>query len=214
MSARFIVRVDDVGQALVQKNLDVGLEQFRRWLAAWGEVDEPMYLGVVTGQLTDRELEMLFYIESHSQVVLCIHGHTHAPAALSPDEIVDSLRVLRGAKHFIAPYNQYNEETLAACWQKTPTWMTDPVFFGGFDGDHHSYGEAPCVVDGVLHLSAHNDLYAHSYRLVDMVEKMDDPGYPLVVTLHHRWDANALDGVTRLHEALRGRIVSTAEAWP
>jgi hypothetical protein len=71
-------------------------------------------------------------------------------------------------------------------------------------------GRAPAV----LHLSADRRLYHHSYRLTARIDEIEDPGYPVVITLHHRWDGAHLSGVGALRRALDGRLASVDEARP
>jgi peptidoglycan/xylan/chitin deacetylase (PgdA/CDA1 family) len=86
------------------------------------------------------------------------------------------------------------------------------AIFGGLHGEHHHHGEAPAYVGGgVTHYSATTGLYLHSYRMAETVRDIADSGYPLVVNIHHRWDAVSLDGVGRLREALAGRVVAVDE---
>lgn len=205
---RFIVRVDDVGQSLEQHERDARLEHFRKWLNAWGTLDEPIYLGVVP---TFCDPYAIGYLAGLSRGVrIALHGYNHWNQVLTPEHIEMASHYFPQSRWVIPPYNAYDEQTIAATWCLAQSGQR-PVLFGGFNDEHHHYGEAPCIKYGVLHLSARRDLYSHSYRLIEAVAKIEDPGYPLQIVLHWRWDAPFLSGVTKLHKALEGRLASTDE---
>lgn len=206
---RFILRCDDCGQALDQSKPDIGLEYFWRWWNAGGWGDEPIYLGVVPGVLGERELDMLLDLESRTEAVVSIHGWMHDQRILMPEDLVQAKARFPKSNTCIPPYNQYDERTIEGMRE----WDM-PVLFGGFDGEHHNYGEAPKVIGNVLHLSARRDLYARCYQLVDVVDKVEDMGYPLQMTLHLRWDSGTMNGVGPLRKALSGKMTTTDECWP
>lgn len=213
---KFIVRVDDVGQALEQSEPDVDLAYFKEWWAAgrWGEAGVPIYLGVVPARLSQTDLDYLYELETTTGAELCIHGWDHADRILWPRDVMLARSILPRARCVIPPYNKYDERTIEATGQLSYA-CRKAVLFGGFDGENHRFGEAPTMVGNTLHLSATRELYAHSYVLAEHVELVSDPGYPLVLTLHHRWDAGKwLDGVGKLREALDGRTVAVDKAAP
>lgn len=214
---RFIMRVDDVGQAPEQHKPDRGLAFFRSWWDAGGWGEEPIYLGVVPGILSPVEMDMLFHIEDTTEATLSVHGWDHAKQILQSSDISRALDVMPRARTVIPPFNLYDENTIRYLGRR----IERPVLLGGFHEANaagreadHPYGPAPVVVDGVLHLSAGWLLYEHCYRMVEAVESFPDPGYPVVVTAHLRWDIDFFPGVRALREALAGRLVSVDEAWP
>jgi hypothetical protein len=210
---RFILRVDDVGQIPEPQHIpDRGLNWFRRWWDAgeWGE--EPVYLGVVPANIEYDEKEWLLRLEETTGAEIALHGWDHSAGYLTAKDIILAHKVFPAARAVIPPYNLYKAETLHATGTLSPG---RGVLFGGIPSHgHHTFGPAPTVTQGVLHLAAHEALYLHSYRMIDAIEEMPDPGYPVVVTCHHRWDRDFLDGVKRLRNALKNRLVTVEEAWP
>lgn len=215
MSARFIIRVDDVGQGLDQSERDVGLTMFRKWMDAWGTPDEPIYLGVVPASLGWYEHEYLLDLEANTGAVISLHGYDHADQVLTPEHIEMASHYFPKARHVIPPYNKYDEQTLGGVWCLAQDGKPG-VIFGGFDGEHHNFGLRPYMPSNrVLHLNAPRLLYARCYQLAQITSSPLSPvdmGYPFVVTLHWRWDWDFLDGVTKLRKLLEGRMVSTDEA--
>lgn len=208
---KFILRVDDVGQDLTQTEPDVELRTFRKWWEAGGWGGEPVYLGVVPAVIGQKERDWLLDLEIKTEAVISLHGWDHAHRNLSPLHLEAAQEVFPLANTVIPPYNMYDVHTIRAMGEK----MYRPVLFGGFNGEHHTLGNAPCLTGGVLHLNAERILYNHSHRLVDVVKSLrfDVGDYPVVVTLHHRWDAKHLDGVRALHRMLEGNLYSVEEAF-
>lgn len=207
---RFIVRVDDVGQALDQSKPDVGLEYFLSWWKAGGWGEHPIYLGVVPAALGPIELDVLRSVVRDSEARICLHGWDHAERVLTRVDIERAREVFGFANCVIPPYNRYD----LPAYEGVIHPAEKPVLFGGFDGTDHSFGPAPRVVNGWLHLSADERLYARCYQLVEPVGKIEDPGYPLQVVLHLRWDAERLHAVGNLCAALADRMVAVDAAWP
>lgn len=206
---RFIARVDDVGQAVDQTQRDVGLEYFWSWWKAGGWGEYPIYLGVVPAAVGPVEIEMLLELERTTKAKVCLHGWDHHPHALRLDDLSLAQVPFQDARVVIPPYNQYDSLTFQAMKE-----LGLNVLLGGFDGEHHELGPRPKLVNGILHLSAERELYAHSYRLIETVGKIDDPGYPRQLVLHLRWDEGRLDTVGNLRAALADRMVAVDEAWP
>lgn len=205
---RFIVRVDDVGQAVDQSQPDIGLAYFIEWLNAgswWPNVR--LHLGVVPGVMSSEDIASLKNIARKHSWELCIHGWNHSQCALSSDHI-ESARDRLGETHcVIPPYNMYDEDTLSACARL----LEDPVLLGGFDGEDHEYGIKPALVRGVAHFSADKRLYDRCYRLAPLIETLPAADYPLMVTLHHRWDAMTLNGAGELAKALAHHTINARE---
>jgi hypothetical protein len=219
---RLHLRCDDVGQDVTQSQPDRGLRSFLRWWDAGGWAGLPAVLAVVPAALDEVAWRALHGLAAVPGVELALHGWDHAPGPLTPEH------VRRGARAFadhgfpvprcqIPPDNRYSPVTLAA----TRLLHDRPVLLGGFQGEHHDYGERPAVVDGVLHLSADRELYAHAYRVADGLDEMgwlaSDPWpHPRVLTLHHRWDLAGPDfpgGLRRLRGLVAGSLVGLDEAW-
>lgn len=205
---RFIVRVDDVGQAEIQSQRDAGMATFAKWWEPWRGL--PVYCGVVPAGLTADEFA---WIEANIPApCIAIHGWDHAQRCLTPDDVARAVQVLPEARVVIPPYNLYDAETVRAidCHIKGT-----PVLLGGFGGKDHPYGEAPRQV-GVrtFHISALHVLYDRSYRLADIMDpanltdSLPCVDYPLQVVLHHRWDIGNLDGVKRLRDFIADKMVS------
>lgn len=224
---KFILRVDDVGQAVNQTKPDVGLEYFRRWWDAGGWAGLPVYLGVVVEPLglagspvaarvfgcpSDPE-SSYGWLSAHIRppAEIALHGYRHKDKPLDLEEIYLAEESFPDARCVIPPYNKYNDATFDAMRQTGKT-----VLFGGFNGEHHNYGEAPRIVDGVLHLSADRTLYQHSYIVAQTAKIKIDHGtsdHPLVITLHHRWDEKFFDGVRRLRDLVADKLTTVEEAW-
>jgi hypothetical protein len=225
---RLVLRVDDVAQDVTQAEPDRGLRTFLRWWDAGGWAGLPAVLGVVPAALDADAWRALHGLAAVPGVELALHGWDHAPGPLTPEH------VRRGARAFadhgfpvprcqIPPDNKYSPVTLAA----VRLLHDRPVLLGGFQGEHHDYGLAPRVVDGVLHLAASRTLYAHAYRLADAISgmpeprvhlwnSMDEPECPRVLTLHHRWDVAGPDfpgGLRRLRDLVADSLVGLDEAW-
>lgn len=214
---KFILRVDDVGQAVDQSKPDVGLEYFRRWWDAGGWEGLPVYLGVVAGTLGEREIDVLNVLTSSGRMdcptKLCSHGWSHRDETLTSEEIFKSSDILPTV-YVIPPYNKYDSDTIKAVALLHDESGEQPVLFGGFNGEHHPYGEAPRIVDGVLHLSAERALYQHAYQVAEAIEMgYGTDAWPMVITLHHRWDANFLDGVRRLRDLVADKLTTVDEAF-
>jgi hypothetical protein len=224
VTMRLVCRVDDVGQDVDQSQPDRGLRSFLRWWDAGGWAGLPVVLAVVPAALDEAAWLALHGLAAVPGVELALHGWDHAPGVLTPDHVRWGARAMaeRGlpVRAVVPPDNRYNALTLAAV-----RLLADrPVLLGGFRGEHHDYGERPKVVDGVLHLSAFRDLYAHAYLLAARVaeeRELEDagmvaagePGWPEVLTLHHRWDAEFLPGVRRLRDLVADSLVGLDEAW-
>lgn len=219
MSARFIVRVDDVGQRWEnQQKVDHGLREFFQWWDAGGWGEEPIYLGVVPAGLDiDYELGMLKELEVITKAELCIHGWDHARQRLTPAHIGRARAALPNARCVTPPFNLYDGATVDAM----AILGDEPVLFGGLlevpgvRAADHAYGPRPLLLGNVLHLAAEPALYKRAHELVDVVRDYPDPGYPLVITLHTRWDLNPehpLEAVGALRKALAGRMASVDEA--
>lgn len=213
---KFIMRVDDVGQAPEQHKPDVGLEFFKSWWNAGGWGEHPIYLGVVPAMLGPDELEWLLQLERSTKAVLCIHGWAHDKRTLEPDDIRRAREVLPLAQCVIPPYNMYDARTMAAMRS-----MLDPVLFGGHHEPNsrgreadHPHGRRPVLVNGVLHLSTEWTLYEHCYIMVERVYALKDrySTHPLVVTAHPRWDVDFFGGVRELREALGDSLTTVEEA--
>lgn len=207
---KFILRVDDIGQDLDQSHEDENLAYFWKWWNAGGWGDEPIYLGVVPLFTTHKTREVLLELEEKTDAVICLHGWDHHPHKLLPEDLTKGQALFPKANCIIPPFNDY-DGTVFSTLEKE---FKDPVLFGGLPTQHHAFGDAPTMIGSILHLSAQPDLYTHSYRLVDLVQDFPDPGYPVVITLHHRWDCNFLDGVGKLRKALEGLLVSVDAARP
>lgn len=204
---RFLVVVHDVGQHTnPQSEPDQGLAYFLAWWKAGGWTNEPLYLAVVPAMLGPEERDVISAHIQATRVQVCLHGWDHKQAVLGAEDLVRAHEVFPDATAVCPPYLRYGKPTYEAMGALGLT-----AIFGGFHGEHHVWGEAPADLGrGVTHLSATPELYRHSYRMVEAVEATEDPGYPLVVNIHHRWDAISLDGVRRLRDALNtyGRIVT------
>lgn len=217
---KFILRVDDVGQALDQSQPDVGLKQFRKWWSRGNWNDIPIYLGVVPACLAG-DGEALGFLNDicindrrPRGAELCLHGWDHAKQTLTQDHVFKAMEAFPSARCVIPPYNNYDEETVKA----VSLIADDPVLFGGFNREHHQYGNGPCLTRGVLHLSACRELYSHSYLVADFLKNVLDQkwptvDYPLVITLHHRWDHGFLDGVRRLRDLVAEHVVTVDTAF-
>lgn len=210
MSARFVVVVHDVGQAEDQSQPDVGLEFLRRWWDAGGWTDEPIYLAAVPAAMGEPERQMLRDMERDTGARICLHGWDHHPHELSREDIERAHEVFPTSMSVCPPYLRYNHDSLLAT-ERVLNWGA--TFFGGFYGQHQHYRDEPYFVNDVLHLPAREELYRHSYRMVEYIEQAGDPGYPLVVNVHNRWDAANLKGVGELRRALQGKLITVEEAW-
>jgi hypothetical protein len=221
---RLVLRVDDVGQDVDQSRPDRGLRAFLRWWDAGDWSGLPAVLAVVPAALDGAAWRALHGLAAVPGVGLALHGWDHAPGVLTPDDVRLGALAFAGnglpvPRAVVPPDNRYNALTLAA----TRLLHDRPVLLGGFDGEHHDHGEAPRVVDGVLHLSADRGLYAHAYAVADALGKGEAfaPGsgerpWPRVLTLHHRWDLSQpgfLSGVRRLRDLVADRLVGLDEAW-
>lgn len=207
---RFIVRVDDVGQSPEQWRSDVRLSYFLQWWEAGGWGDGPVYLGVVPKAVGATEIELLHELEETTGAEVCLHGWDHHPHELTAEDIDRASEVFPEARCVIPPYNRYGAEAI----ERTGLLAPPTVLFGGLPGEDHDYGSAPAVLGAVLHLSADRRLYHHSYQLAGRLDDIEDPGHPLVITLHHRWDGGHLAGVGELRRALEGRLATVDEARP
>lgn len=228
----FIIRVDDVGQAVNQQEPDVGLEGFRRWWDAGGWAGLPVYLGVVVAPLGKWALEdydrfepvlgggphdwLRDHVKPPAEIAL--HGWDHRDRPLGLEDIRLSEESFGKARCIIPPHNKYDFATVDAMVETGKT-----ILFGGFDGEHHNHGPAPKIVDGVLHLSAEKSLYDCSFRIADFLgtatsQNCPSVDWPLIITLHWRWDAGckdagAMDGVRRLRDLVADKLTTVDEAW-
>lgn len=212
---KFILRIDDVGQALDQSQPDYDLKYFREWWTAGGWGDQPIYLGVVPAVMRRRELEYLYEIVYGSKAVICLHGWDHAREILTRESIRRGSEMFPSARHVIPPYNLYDRATIDAIEEfLVQPKERPPVIFGGFHGEDHHYGDFPKMIGNVLHLSAIRILYARSYQIIEALDKVAGYPYPQVITLHHRWEQNFLPAVGELRQRLDGLLVSTDEIQP
>jgi len=206
---KFIIRVDDVGQALDQTQADSGLLLFRKWWEAGRWDGLPIYLGVVPTFLDDEAKEWL-RDNLHRPAEIALHGWDHVKQVLTELDVERGRAVFPDSRCVIPPYNLYDERTVKAC--------NGMVLFGGFDGEHHNYGPDPIMVENCLHLPADRKLYSHAYRLVRLFDHDIENGLDYehefrVITLHHRWDAGFLDGVGRLRDAIADRLATVDEVY-
>jgi hypothetical protein len=204
LKTKFLVRVDDVGQAEIQANPDRGMELFARWYDPWRGL--PVYFGVVPAGLTASEFSWIDH--NIPAQYLAIHGWDHARGPLSVGHIARAVAVLPEARVVIPPYNSYDAETVRAMDVHI---AGTPVLLGGFPRDHHNYGDAPKRIGArTIHVSATRNLYDRCYQLADSIPSMLLPAvdYPLQIVLHHRWDVKNLDGVKRLRDVIADRMVT------
>jgi len=208
--SQFVVVVHDVGQCPEpQSEPDRALSYFRSWWEAGGWTDEPIYLAAVPGVMGDKERGILIDHCRGTNARVCLHGWDHKRGKLGHGDLSAALAVFPDARTVCPPYFEYDDGTYEAMAS-----LGLRVIFGGLNGEHHQHGTMPTRVgaDGsIMHYSAMPWLYAHSYRMVGAVRNAADLSYPLVVNVHHRWDAVSLSGVARLREALAGRIVALEE---
>lgn len=210
MSCRFVLRVDDVGQALRQSEPDRNLGYFKLWWRTGRWEGLPIYLGVVPAVCGEAERDWLRKNVPPSQVAL--HGWDHSDEPLSVQHVAMASDCFPESRVVVPPYNKYDERTLVGVRRLLPP---SPVLLGGFDGEHHPYGEYPTLVAGVLHLSADPRLYARCYQLVPTVKALlaspTEEGRVLQIVLHHRWDAETMEGVRPFRDLVGPHLVSVDE---
>jgi hypothetical protein len=205
-----ILRVDDIGQDVDQTLPDIGLAYFKKWYEAGNWFDLPVYLGVVPQKLSAEDIVYLLDLEQNHSAVICLHGWSHIHQRLTRDHIRMASNVFPKSRMVIPPYNLYSNEAINAT-AELGTKKKPGVLFGGFDGEHHIYGEGPIMIGDCLHYPAYRPFYAHARQVVDAIkshERKTLPTYPLVITLHHRWDHDDLDSVRLLRDTIAPYLVS------
>lgn len=211
---RFVLRVDDIGQAPLQFQPDKELKYFRRWWDAGGWGDLPVYLGVVPAVLGELERNMLLQLEDTTGAEICLHGWDHGDRMLSRNDIHLATKAFPAARCVIPPYNKSDEATVAAMEE-----FGLRVLFGGFHGEHYQLGLEIGMIGKVLFLPASRDLYDRSYVVANLVDvwgatsggPWEGSNVPLVITLHHRWDTNFLEGVRRLRDLVAPHLITVDE---
>lgn len=217
MDQKFILRIDDVGQDLDQTQPDKGLRYFMDWFTKGGWQGLPVYLGVVPSFL-DMEAILTLRDLQQEGAIISLHGWNHEKQPLTPDHIRRAVEIFPAADSVIPPYNMYDVATVTGMDLHMPPGAK--CLFGGMVNDHHQHGTKPKWVSAdVLHLNAACKLYARSWdaaNAVNSIFKGAEPGanHPLVITLHHRWEHQAVGASAGLREMIHNCLVPWRHAMP
>lgn len=183
----FILRVDDVGRKpgdSPEIGTDRDLLFFGQWRQKMNLQGVPIYYGAVPTWIDDIPAK---WLDSLAPEIASVHGINHERKQ-SPT--IAQLKEARAKfpslpKSFIPPFNHYSRDTIEN-WRAAG----GEFFFGGFNGEHHNYGQLPDMKGGCLHLPAAKELYGKVYEVTDALEKWQSHQCPLVCTLHVPWDAS------------------------
>lgn len=214
-SAKFILRVDDVGWLPPDKTKDVGLAYFAKWREALGSRGLPVYYGVIPTMIGHDEACWLQDNMTAGEE-LAVHGYSHAKGEIVTEAMMRAAASLFSqsapCQTYIPPFNEYDAGTIRDWGEAWP----GGYFLGGFSPQDHNLGIAPVQVGKAIHISAYRPLYDHTEPLIDHLERylQEARGLdvsPVVVTLHATWGYQRLDLLPRVMELVKPHLVPISD---
>lgn len=184
---KYILRIDDVGRLPSdppEAGTDSGLDWFRKWFDDSSLRGVPAVCGVTPAWLDQRALRWLPRMARDHKTIFALHGWNH-----ERDIVVTKLLMQLGVKAlgktnaYIPPFNEYGAKTI---WDWSEI-VENPVFFGGFNEEHHFFGIEPFVYSNWVHYPAYHDLYGTSLEIIKRLPQ-NEFNYPLTITLHVPWE--------------------------
>lgn len=190
----YLLRVDDCGWT-PDKEPDAGLAYFRKWRDTFGIAGLPAVYGFIPECTGDAEVAWLRANLSPVEE-LAVHGWDHAKGAVVTPEQMREAQSRFHCRAYIPPFNEYSRETIR-------DWGGG-FFFGGFPEDN-TFGNAPKVIEGAVHLPAFRPLYDRAHVLTPKLKDYRDTFK--VVTLHVTWDAKTLNALPELLTEIRDDLI-------
>lgn len=194
MTQRYILRIDDVGRLnsdCPTSGSDIDLTYFFSWRAASGLNNVPAIYGIVPtwpSAIGRRLFNTQISVDQQA-----IHGWDHAVGTTTSAQLMLAKGFFPQARAFIPPFNEYDGK-LIEHWRG----VEGRHFFGGFDKEHHQFGEAPCTIGNMTHWNAVRGLYGTSAQILNNLDTVAETEYPQVITLHVPWETD----VSRLRELI------------
>lgn len=213
-----LLRVDDIGRGPndpPEAGTDHDLKWFDQWYRTIGLGDLPAVFAAVPTWIKEPGQRWLKE-NIRGRQSMGVHGWDHRRGArVTSTQMQLAISALatdngkRTVQSYVPPYNEYGDWEIGE-WSQTGR----RYFFGGFNGEHHQYGELPKVIGDVVHLPAAKALYGragelHKRFFGDAIYQQ--ARHPLVMTLHVGWDANNMSELAKLKDAISPYLIGWEE---
>ena len=193
---KIIVRVDDVGQCLPNKEPDRDMKKYSLLHEEFRKRSMP-YCPCIIPEICDQDMIKWMLDNFHPETVPCLHGWDHVPTS-NPDNEFGGIgyvavlgKILMGLdrlgdlspRGMSAPYNRYDEKVLRACAETHLDF-----FLGGYGREKEEvYGHRFIKL---LFIPATASLYMRnksSDTMLRALEELPEQDHSYVLTLHATW---------------------------